>query len=66
MKTQQAIEILERCNKWRRGEGDVMPDTKLFGEAIDFAIVRLGDLEAENGRLKAENEYLKNELAIKQ
>jgi hypothetical protein len=41
MKTKEAIEILEFSNKWRRGEGDTMPDTKIFGEAIDFAVVKL-------------------------
>lgn len=41
MTVKQAIKILIRTNKWRRGAEIEMPDVKEFGEAIDVAIVML-------------------------
>lgn len=41
MTIKQAIKILIRANKWRRGAEIEMPDPKEFGEAIDVAIVML-------------------------
>lgn len=38
MTIKQAIKILTRANKWRRGAEIEMPDQKEFGEAIDVAI----------------------------
>ena len=38
MTIKQAIKILIRTNKWRRGAEIEMPDPKEFGEAIDIAI----------------------------
>ena len=38
MTIKQAIKILIRTNKWRRGAEIKMPDPKEFGEAIDVAI----------------------------
>lgn len=38
MTIKQAIKILIRANKWRRGAEIEMPDPKVFGEAIDVAI----------------------------
>ena len=41
MTIKQAIKVLERANKWRRGGKGKQPDPKEFGEAIDVAIVML-------------------------
>jgi hypothetical protein len=41
MTIKQAIKILIRANKWRRGAEIEMPDPKEFGEAIDVAIVMM-------------------------
>lgn len=41
MTVKQAIKILRRFNKWRRGGEGRQPDPKQFGEAIDVAIVML-------------------------
>lgn len=42
MKTKQAISILKKYNKWRRGDGRFkMPDTKKIGNAIDIVIEQL-------------------------
>ena len=38
MTIKQAIKILIRTNKWRRGAEIEMPDPKEYGEAIDVAI----------------------------
>ena len=38
MTIKQAIKILIRTNKWRRGAEIEMTDPKEFGEAIDVAI----------------------------
>lgn len=38
MTVKQAIKILIRANRWRRGADIEMPDPKEFGEAIDVAI----------------------------
>ena len=38
MTIKQAIKILIRTNKWRRGAEIEMTDPKEFGEAIDIAI----------------------------
>jgi len=38
MTIKQAINIMKRANKWRRGAEIEMPDPKEFGEAIDVAI----------------------------
>lgn len=41
MTVEQAIEVLKKANKWRRGGEGEQPDPKKFGEAIDVAIVIL-------------------------
>ena len=38
MTVKQAIKILRRFNKWRRGEKGKQPDPKQVGEAIDVAV----------------------------
>ena len=38
MKIKQAIKVLIRANRWRRGAEIEMPDPKEFGDAIDVAI----------------------------
>lgn len=38
MTIKQAIKVLIRTNKWRRGAEIEMTDPKEFGEAIDIAI----------------------------
>lgn len=38
MTTQEAVEVLEQYNKWRRGAEIEMPDPKRIGEAINVAI----------------------------
>lgn len=38
MTIKQAIKILIRTNKWRRGAEIEMPDVTEYGEAIDIAI----------------------------
>ena len=53
MTGKQAIKILRRFNKWRRGGECKQPDPKQVGEAIDVAIVilshyaKLGELDKE-------------------
>ena len=39
MTIKQAIKILKRANRWRRGAEIEMPDPKEFGEATDIAKV---------------------------
>jgi len=41
MKISEAIRVLRLSNQWRRGAEIEMPDPKLFGEAIDSAILEL-------------------------
>lgn len=41
MTVKQAIKILRRFNKWRRGGKGKQPDPKQVGEAIDVAIVMM-------------------------
>lgn len=38
MTIKQAVKILIRANKWRRGAEIEMPNPKEFGEATDIAI----------------------------
>jgi hypothetical protein len=39
MTTKQALSILKKYNKWRRGDGRIkMPDTKQIGIAIDIVV----------------------------
>lgn len=38
MTIKQAIKILKRANRWRRGAEVEMPDPKEFGVAMDVAI----------------------------
>lgn len=38
MTIRQAIKVLIRANKWRRGAEIEMPDVTEYGEAIDVAI----------------------------
>lgn len=42
MTVKQAIKILRRYNKWRRGGEGKQPDPKQVWEAIDVAIVMMG------------------------
>ena len=41
MTIKQAIKVLKRANKWRRGGKGEQPDPKEFGEAIDVAVTIL-------------------------
>ncbi len=41
MTIKQAIKVLKKANKWRRGGKGNQPDPKELGEAIDVAIVML-------------------------
>ncbi len=50
MTVKQAIKILRRFNKWRRGGKGRQPDPKQVGEAIDVAVVIL-DHYAKSGEL---------------
>jgi hypothetical protein len=43
MTLKQAIKILERFNKWRRGGNGKQPDSKAIGEAINVAIIVMKD-----------------------
>lgn len=52
MTIKQAIKILIRANKWRRGAEIEMPDPKEFGEAIDVAIAVMGAMLVKEPRLK--------------
>ena len=52
MTTKQAIKILIRTNKWRRGAEIEMTDPKEFGEAIDVAIAVMEAMLAEQPGLK--------------
>lgn len=38
MTGKQAIKVLERANRWRRGGKGKQPDPKQIGEAIDVAV----------------------------
>lgn len=61
MTGKQAIKILKRSNRWRRGAKIKMPDPKEIGEAIDVAIVILehyaksGELDRVEVNTKYEN-----------
>lgn len=48
MKIDEAIEVLKKSNKWRRGAKTKMPDPKEFGEAIDFAITAMKEFIKKN------------------
>ena len=52
MTIKQAIKILIRTNKWRRGAEIEMPDVTEFGEAIDVAIAVMGAMLIKEPRLK--------------
>ena len=52
MTIKQAIRILIRTNKWRRGAEIEMIDPKEFGEAIDVAIAVMGAMLIKEPRLK--------------
>jgi hypothetical protein len=52
MTVKQAIKILIRTNKWRRGAEIEMPEPKEFGEAIDVAIAIMETTLVEQPRLK--------------
>jgi len=41
MKVEEAIEILERHNEWRRGAEIPQEDPKIIGEAIDVVLKEL-------------------------
>ncbi len=41
MTIKQAIKVLKKANKWRRGGSGNQPDPKELGEAIDVAIVMM-------------------------
>jgi len=44
MKLEQAIDILEEYNLWRRGEESPQPDPKEVGEAIDTVLDFINEL----------------------
>ncbi len=50
MTIKQAIKILIRTNKWRRGAEIEMPEPKEFGEAIDVAIAVMEAMLAKETR----------------
>ena len=52
MTLKQAIKILIRTNKWRRGAEIEMTDPKEFGEAIDIAIATMEAMLIKEPRLK--------------
>ena len=52
MTVKQAIKILIRTNKWRRGAEIEMTDPKEFGEAIDVAIAIMEMTLVKEPRLK--------------
>ena len=52
MTIKQAINVLIRANKWRRGAEIKMPDPKEFGEAIDVAIAIMETTLVEQPGLK--------------
>jgi len=52
MTVKQAIKILIRTNKWRRGAEIEMPDPKELGEAIDVAIVMMEAMLVKEPMLK--------------
>jgi len=52
MTIKQAIKILIRTNKWRRGAEIEMTDPKEFGEAIDVAIAAMEAMLIKEPRLK--------------
>ena len=41
MTVKQAIKVLKKHNKWRRGGRGSQQDPKIIGEAIDVAIVMM-------------------------
>jgi hypothetical protein len=41
MTAKQAIRVLKKHNKWRRGGRGIQQDPKAIGEAIDVAIVMM-------------------------
>lgn len=46
MTNNQAIRILRDFNKWRRGEKeDIIEDVYTVGQAIDFAIKKLSEID---------------------
>lgn len=52
MTIKQAIKILTRANRWRRGAEIEMPDPKEYGEAVDVAIAVMGAMLIREPRLK--------------
>ncbi len=52
MTLKQAIKILIRTNKWRRGAEIEMPEPKEYGEAIDIAIAIMEAMLVKEPRLK--------------
>ena len=48
MTLQEAIHILEYANKWRRGADIEMPDPVEVGKAIDIAVKKLKENNAED------------------
>ena len=41
MTAKQAINVLKRYNKWRRGGRGIQQEQRMIGEAIDVAIVMM-------------------------
>ena len=52
MTLKQAIKILIRTNKWRRGAEIEMPEPKEYGEAIDIAIAVMEAMLVKEPRMK--------------
>ena len=52
MTIKQAIKILKRANRWRRGAEIEMSDPEEFGEAIDVAIVMMEAMLVKEPMLK--------------
>ena len=58
MKTNEAINILERHNEWRRGADVPMTEPKILGEAIDSAVDALKWHDAETEKPEPDTEIL--------
>lgn len=63
MKISEAIRVLKLANKWRRGAEIEMPDPKVFGEAIDLAILKLKQNKKYISILKSKNHNLLVQLS---
>lgn len=61
MKIDEAIEVLKKSNKWRRGAKIKMPDPKITGEAIDFAIKTMRKFRNATKNMKNEQKHIQSD-----